>query len=499
MQRVERKKHENRKRRRLAGVILCALALAGGITAGILLKEKAQEKPPEARQRITGSITAREAEELKSVTVTQRGEAPWTAVREEDGSLRLEPEDPSEPNAWVVDESIANQIIKTVTNMTYEDVFTENREDWEADKADFGLADPKITAMIRFTDGTEITARIGDAADDGENAVYYLSVDGDDRLYAVDAGTVEDLNTERELLHPVHQLEIRGALLDRITVKNSDGTVRTEWKLQGQITDQDAAENWLITEPFTYPADYDTIRNLRDTAENLRLGVYIGEAEEEALKQCGLDEPTAILELHMAAGSTGTVGESGVYDVEERTEQTETLAIGGSKTEMVAYVRFGDEIYTVNHFTLNVFTQAEPLSTAARYTVMTPLNSLDSVTVEKKGADTVRYALVRAETPEGGESGEAEENAGYRCMRNGDEISYDSFSAAWERLLTVTVSGKLPAGYEPGEPHTRYTFSTVSGGTHTVELSDYDGIHDAVTLDGYTLFYLIKGGMTELP
>jgi hypothetical protein len=32
-----------------------------------------------------------------------------------------------------------------------------------------------------------------------------------------------------------------------------------------------------------------------------------------------------------------------------------------------------------------------------------------------------------------------------------------------------------------------------------VELSDYDGIHDAVTLDGYTLFYLIKGGMTALP
>ena len=73
------------------------------------------------------------------------------------------------------------------------------------------------------------------------------------------------------------------------------------------------------------------------------------------------------------------------------------------------------------------------------------------------------------------------------------------FSAAWERLLTVTVSGKLPKDYQPGEPHTKYTFRTVSGGTHTVKLSDYDGMHDAVTMDGHTLFYLIKNGMTELP
>ena len=66
-------------------------------------------------------------------------------------------------------------------------------------------------------------------------------------------------------------------------------------------------------------------------------------------------------------------------------------------------------------------------------------------------------------------------------------------------LLTVTVSGKLPEGAEWGETHTKYAFRTVSGGTHTVELCDFDGIHDAVRMDGYCMFYLIKDGMTELP
>ena len=497
MQKVERQKHKDRQRKRLTGVLLCAALLAVCVTAGILLKNEAKEEPAESHKPITGAIIRRNEEELRSLTVTQRGNAPWTAVREADGSMRLEPEEDSEPNTWIVDDSIAKALTAAAVNLTYEDIYTENRSDWEPDASDFGLKDPLVTAVFRFTDGTEVTARIGNSADPEENACYYMTVDGDDRLYAVDSGTVEDLNTEKELMHPVRQPEIRGALLDRITVKNGDGSVRMEWTLQGQITDQDAAENWLLTEPMVYPTDYDAMSNLRDNAENLRLGIYIGNVDEEALKQCGLDQPTAIIELHMAAGSTGTVGESGVYDVEEREESTEIFTIGSSKSEMVAYVRYGDEIFTISHFSIDTILQEKPLATVARYTVATPLNSLESVTVEKQGAETAHYLLSQKENSEAEGEGTEEENR--ICTRNGETISYSAFSAAWERLLTVTVSGRLPDDFLPGETHTKYTLRTVSGGTHTVELSNYDGMHDAVTLDGHTLFYLIKDGMTELP
>ena len=498
MQRVERKKSDNRRRKPLTWILLCAVLLAAGITAGILLKNKAKEETGESYQRVTGAISQRSAEELKSLTVIQRGKAPWTAVREEDGSLRLLPEDESLPNTWVVDDSIAGMLTDVAVNLTYDDVFTENRADWEPNAEDFGLKDPRVTAVFRYTDGSEITAHFGDSADPGDNAYYYMVVDGDDRLFAVAAGTVDDLNTEKELLHPVHALEIRRALLDRITIRNADGTVRQEWRLQGKVSDQDAAENWYVTEPFTYPADYDSMKNLRDSAENLCLGVYVGNAEEEALKQCGLDEPSAIIELHMAAGSTGTVSDYGVFDVVDWEERTETLTVGSSKSDMVAYVLFGDEIFTISHFSVEVFTKTDPLSTVARYTVSTPLNSLESVTVERpEGTD--HYSLIRTESTSGAEQTDTEETPSFRCLRNGEEISADTFSAAWERLMTVTVSGKLPADWQLKEIHTKYTLRTVSGGTHTIELSDYDGMHDAVTLDGHTCFYLIKGGMTELP
>ena len=499
MQKVERQKHKDRRRRRLTGVLLCAAVLAICVTVGLLLQKKAEEEP-ESRKPVTGAVIQRNEHELLSITVSQRGEEPWTAVREEDGSLRLAAEDESEPHAWIVDESIAKMLTDVATNLTYEDVFTEDREAWEPAAADFGLADPRITAVFRYTDGTEVTARIGNTADPEGNSCYYMTVDGDDRLYAVASGTVQDLNTEKDLLHPVHQVSIRGALLDRITVRNGDGTVRIEWKLQGQISDQDAGENWLVTTPVVYPADYDAMKNLRDSAENLRLGIYIGNADGETLRQCGLDQPSAEIELHMAAGSTGTVSQSGVYDVEEREESTEILTIGGSKSEMTAYVRFGDEIFTISHFSLSPFTEASALSTVARYAVATPLNSLESLTVEKQGEETRHYALIRTDNETTtSRDGEAEQQATVRCLRNGEEVDYNTFSAAWERLLTVTVSGKLPADWEMKEVHTRYTFHTVSGGTHTLELSDYDGMHDAVTMDGHTLFYLIKGGMTELP
>ena len=121
--------------------------------------------------------------------------------------------------------------------------------------------------------------------------------------------------------------------------------------------------------------------------------------------------------------------------------------------------------------------------------------------VEKQGEEAILYSIYQkeAEKTEETEDTEKAEDPGYGCLRNGEEISYDMFSAAWDRLLTVTVSGKLPNGYVPGEPHTRYTIHSVSGAVHTVELSELDAMHDAVTLDGYTLFYLIKGGMTDLP
>ena len=499
MQKVERQKHKDRKRRRLTGVILCTLLLAICITAGLLLRQKAEKTVSASivkHEAQTGDIFLRDEKELNSLTLFQQGKESWTVARDEEGSLRLKQEETGELSSWTVDENIAELLKKAAANLTFDDVFAEKRSEWEAAEEAFGLKEPQVTAVFRFTDDTEVTVHIGKSADPENNRYYYMSVDGDERLYAVSAGIMDDLMTEKTLLHPVPRLEIQSALLDRISVKNADGSLRKEWSLQGDVKDRDAAENWLLTAPFTYPADYDSISNLKENAGNLRLGVFVDEANQETLKLYGFEEPTAILEFHTAAGSTGTVGMSGIFDVSDWEEHLYTLTIGGMKSEMSSYVLYEDNIYSISDFTMSAFLKVEPSTTVARYVVTIPVTSLERAVVEKQGEEPVTYVLERV-TEAGDE--EAAPKEIYRCLKNGQEISYDTFEAAWERLLTVTVSGKLSQDYEPVNVHTKYTFSTVSGRTHTLELSELDQMHDMITLDGCSRFYLIKGGMTDLP
>ncbi len=501
MEKVERKPRAGRGPGRGRLLCLCCLLLAGCLAAFFLLRKEAEQEPmPSSRERRAGAISSRSVEELERLSVIPREGQPWSVVRSPEGALMLLSEEGQERG--MVDETVGNMLQDAAVNLTYEDIFTETRADWADHAADFGLDKPLLTAEIRFTDGTEVTARVGDSADPEDGSVYYMTVEGDDRLYALASGTVQDLSVEPQVLLSVPRLQIQAALLNRIRVISPGGDLLLQWELQGKVNDRDAAVNWIISAPIHYPADYERMKNLRETAEGLRLGAYVGEATKDMLKKCGLEAPTR-LEFCLSAGSTGTVSETGVYDVEDWEERTMTLELGAAKSEMVDYVRFGDAIYTMSHFSLSAFTEVEPLSTAARYLVATPLTSLESMTLEQDGKTTT-YALIwlsaseegnPAAQPREGESGE--DNV--RCLKDGEELSYTAFSAAWERLMTVTISGRLPEGYLPKAAHTKYVFHTVSGGTHTLALSDYDGVHDAVTLDGCTLFYLIKGGVTALP
>ena len=431
----------------------------------------------------------RGTEEVESVTVTRRGAEPWTLTRGEDGKMHLNGE-----TDWAAESATAQMLLESLANLAYEEVLTDNPEDYRGSEALFGLEEPFVTAHARFADGMEITARIGDRIP-GEEERYYMTVDGDDRLFAISRGQADDLDPSPDILHPVKQPEVFAVLLDRITIAGADGNVTAEWRLRGSITDRDASTNWELTAPVQYPADDESIETLKTAAENLHLGIYVEEATGENLEKRGLLRPAWTLTLHMAAGSTGKVSSgSGVYDVVERPESTVVIDIAESEDGLYHYVRFGDEIDKAAYMVLAPFLQAKPLDTAARYLFATPMNSLDSMTVEKNGSIT-EYTLKRGIVTDG-DTGETRT----ACLRNGTEISLDAFTALYDRLLTVNITGKLPADAEIGNAHTKITLRTVNGGAHTIILSDWDGMQDAVTIDGGTLFYITRDNFTtEIP
>lgn len=82
-------------------------------------------------------------------------------------------------------------------------------------------------------------------------------------------------------------------------------------------------------------------------------------------------------------------------------------------------------------------------------------------------------------------------------MKNGESADYTAFSAAYNQLMMVTMSGRLPDGWTAADaPHTVWTFTDIDGTVHTVALIRYDAMHDAVAIDGVALFYLIQGGFS---
>ena len=414
------------------------------------------------------------------------------AERRGDGELRIEGAE-----GWTVDEVLGERIEDALANLVYEDILTENEADYADRTEEFGLDEPTLTVEVRYTDGTELRFRIGDDSGLEDEDFRYMTVDGDPRLYAVAGSLAEDLQVEQELLHPVVQPEIQQSRIDRITVMDGDENVVAEWSLAGSITDADAGSSWRVSFPVEYPVDQDQMVSLKKNAENLRVGLYVEEGSAGYPEKYGLDRPKRILEIHMAEGTTGLISDGGAYYVQDRPEQTVRFCIGDSRNEMTDYCLYDGTIYTINHFTAAAITETDPMTTLARYPVTVPLENLGRMEIIREDGSRDVYELTYTLVPPETEDGEAETVV--TCRKNGEELEYKVFEAFYERWLTVDVSGRLPEGWEKKETQTTYVFQTLSGRTQTVELSPFDAMHDAVTVDGQTLFYLIKNGMGDQP
>ena len=484
-----KKKNRKKGNRKPLLLLMAAIVIASGLFALTALR---REEPVPARTDTRGSIVNRAPSEIAWLRITVRGREPWTAGRNGEGKLCVGGED-----GWAMDQALGERIEDALAHLVYEDILTEDRAEYGDRLAEFGLAEPALIAETLFSDGFSLTIRIGDDSGMEDEDFRFMTVDGDPRLYAVAGSVMEDLNVEPELLHPVVQPEIQISRVDRITILDGNGKTTAEWDLHGEITDSDAAENWQVIQPVHYPADQDQIASLKKNVGNLRLGLYIGEGTAEALSEYGLERPAWEILIHMAAGTTGQVTESGAYDVKEWPDQTVRFQIGSPRNEMTDYCLYEGVIYTMNHFTAAALTEINPVETLARYPVTVAQENLSSLEIRKADGSRTIYELTRSTKQAASENDEPE--TAVACLRNGEEMDYSVFEAAYERLRVVNVSGKLPDGWQKKKTREEYVFRTLSGAVHTVELSEFDAMHDAVTVDGWTLFYLIRGGLDGMP
>lgn len=488
---VKKKKRRSLRHGR-AWLALGAAVLALGVGLAALVESRpapqvTEDEPADA----SGTLTDYESSQITRLTIASRSGDSWTILQDASGTLTLE----DTPEAILSADKTA-AVLDMARSLTYLEVLAEDAAAY--DMADFGLDAPLLSLSVTYADGACWTLHLGDAITLENSNAYYMLVEGDPRLFALDRGSAEAMMVERATLFPVEQPALHKARFDRITLEDGNGTTRAEWVLQGEIGGN-AQDRWLLTAPLQYPADGESISTLQDNLVNLRLGAYVGQATAENLAACGFDAPRLTLTVHQAAGSIGTTGADGVYAVTDWPESSFTLTVGGAKSDMVDYVLVDGCIYLSSHFALEVFMNMEPLTTLSRYTVPVALGNLQCLTL-RQGETEVTYTLTRTEQVADNNDLVYDSDGSLvydiTCDESGKAIPYASFESAYNELLKVTVSGFLPAGWQATEaPHTTFVFRAVTGECYTLELARFDALHDAVLLDGNAVFYLIRDGM----
>lgn len=469
-------------------LLFFALMMLGVIGFCLLLVNEPEEEVYAAPADTAVTLVDKTADDVASVTIRRGDEAPWTATRSAD-AVHISGEIPLE-----ITLTEARELLESAARLTAEDVLTADPADYAGHLADYGLEEPRYEARIVYTDGVEVTLRVGDKGHDG--AWRYMLISGDDRLFAFSNGSVESLFVNRDTLRQVTQPDLHKARIDRITLTEGEQVI--QWALEGAITDADAIDRWRITQPISYPADSTAMESLLSSAASLRLSAYVAPATQENLTRYGFDAPRLTIELHQAAGTIAVIDADGVAQPTDYPESTVTFVIGGEKSDMIDYVLCGEGIYLSSHFTMGVFMGYDVTATMSRYPVMTALGNLAALSI-REGDVLTEYALTRVEQVAANNELITDEDGNpvytVTVTRNGAAVDYAAFEAAYNALALVTVSGTLPADETlSAEAHTVYTFTDVDGTVHTVALATFDVLHDAVIVDGHPAFYLIKGG-----
>jgi len=161
---------------RNTALLLVIFALLAGYVYFFELK---REEPPKFQ---FVQVLELEKDQIKSLEVQDNeGGKAVKVVKGEDGVWRME-----KPFSAEADQNRLEGLIGRVAQLRASRMFTE-----ELNLADFGLAEPAYTVRIGLADGSEYVLQVGDENPQGSG--YYLRKEGEEGLYLVYLGTINDL------------------------------------------------------------------------------------------------------------------------------------------------------------------------------------------------------------------------------------------------------------------------------------------------------------------
>ncbi|MBR1685777.1 MAG: DUF4340 domain-containing protein [Clostridia bacterium] len=483
MEKVERKKRRDRPagtKWLLLLIPLALLLLIGGI---LVYREEGRVKFTPRTFR-DGTIVSRETDEVARIAVTLPNGS-WSAVQSMPGVL-------TEESGFTLSAFYSATYLQAAAVVGYEDRFTEDEADYAERLEEFGLTENAVRVEITYTDGETLGFAIGDRSTEADVSYYYMIADTEPGLFGVSVSMAEDWRRDPQALREFTQLSLQSSRIDRIEITDLQSGGERVWALSGSITDADASDTWEVCSPFRYPADGTEMIAFLQAIGNLRFGSLAGDAETVRKQTPGLEEKRTELRFHLQEGMGTVTGEDGQVETTVFPEEECILTVWGEKNEQVLYVQSGEEMYLMSLLTLGPVMEKRPEDTVSRYPVQVEISDLRRLIISDNASGTqTEYVITR----ENADTEDEEERVS--VTENGVDLPYATFSARYLPLEMVTVSGRIPEGYEiSGDAHTEYTFEKTDGTVHTIRLYPFDQMHDAVQVDDYpVLFYLIRGGL----
>ncbi len=493
MEKPLKKRRRKVRTSQLLSLVLLTAALAGGLVFWVLASRTAHEIPEVEAQTTSRTLLRHDTAAVTRIAVTRQGQEAYVLLGD-NGSLAVS----GQPD-FIMDSDMAKQMLEACAILTVADTVTETSEEWEADKAEFGLESPAVTVDVSYADGSSASFSLGDKVPNAN--LYYFTLAGDPGLYLASADMPELFQMNLGALHQVDQPEIHSSRIDRITVSDGAGNPEAEWVLEAGTASGDASGSWRMTAPYDYPCSASAMDTLLSTLEDLYLGQFAAPATQEEKARYGLDTPLRTIAVHQAAGDVASVNASGVYETTSYPESTFQMAVGASQGDYVRYCQVGEKIYLVSSLSQPFLSTLTPETTLLTQPAAIPLESVASLVVEKDG-ERREYTLRRQERLLPNNELETDEDGNVLVDTfvtvNGQDTDFDAFSQSFTLLQAVTVSGRLPEGFAPaGEPSLRLTFTLVDGRMRTLECLPFDALQDALRLDGVCVQYLPKGELDK--
>ncbi|MBN1777626.1 MAG: hypothetical protein JW811_05845 [Clostridiales bacterium] len=417
---------------------------------------------------------------LDIITVTHAGGESYTLVYQ-DGILSLMTDTGSlEP----ISAAISDSFIKYATTIYVEDTLARDESEVADQLSAMGLAPPQIKATAVFTDGSEITVRLGDSLFD--TTYHYYQWSGDDGVYLCNAGVYETFAYTADMLRTVVQPPISASLVERVSIRHGDG----EPIVCGFETDGTGT----LESPFIYPMDAEAVQALITAISNFRLGARLLPLTDETLALYGLDAPQAVIRIDQREGLYSDVTSGGAFISYTMEPSAITLTLGDADGEFFRFCGYEGTCYRVSSFLVSAFIKAD----AKNYAALNPADMGDvtilGITVRTgNGALELRASYTENVLPnnelETDEDGNIVYTAEVSC--NGEPIAAAAFDALADRLKQLIVSGRLDGAAAPdGTPRWQLILTTAQGKTRTLAAYPMDSFQDILTVDGVALHYI---------